>query len=820
MKYQFIKQLIFICILTSAVFYFTQDVEAYAPIIRGRVCEANTGPVETCKPLVGVYVKWTSRVARIEAASACFTNNPIDRYTRTDKDGYYIFPSWRSYTVSGPDFTSIADYNRYIDAGWKNCNSCKTSATRGTSCGCNPGLPKQQGSLDNLMEYQNTIDHDKDPNTPEVRMVGSYCGHQYNCHAGSKHEFTAVPNTDYKGTFTTTYGTGKIDDDGIEGDGITILNSTDYEVNITYTPSKITKVSSVSPAPKAAISTAKGVACVASGPCSLNDVKCSNSTESSEELKKVRMRIEGLASVLKEAPTSEKPAYLVQCNRKGQTYDCSSGNAAIDTALGLKNAGSVQVKGIYAEDGTTKLDSSKFTSKLAEAYEWETTVPTSGQSYYSFYLISDSEQIQQGGVGGQQQGTLSFAGCTEITDPKGLVFDSHTLEPLENVQVTLLKENQPGKFVSVANSEVPAGFQNPQTTAKDGKFSFNVPDGTYKLEPNLPGYTYPYDFTKLNKNAREFYENLYKGQPIIQKGKVIKTDIPLMPKDKNASEDYARSNMAQVISVVQSLDKQKQILSLNGTVSHPKAQLSIYSKRPTASGSFERGRLIKRAAADKEGKFSMKIELKSLRKGEVVGDIEVKKHPGFKFESTRIQTQNIFSDLEHIFSSFGQVQAYQTTSVYSLQPLLNYVEGYAKDEQGNILPNAKIKVIVPIMEQPIYQTQADANGYFKIGSEYLPNTPYTLVYQTAQKGEMLVGTNTFLVQNRNTDSVNYYAYIQSNGEYLASTVPAPIEDLSGQVAGVDTSRSAMRYMSFLLFILVIGMSSLLLMHVSKRTQNA
>lgn len=589
---------------------------------------------------------------------------------------------------------------------------------------------------------------------------------------------------------------------------------------------KKTSLQVISPPPKDAISSSKDIACATALPCATDDVNCSSSTEASVDLKMTRIKLTSLKSIVKEDPSPEKPVYLVQCNRKEQSYDCSTGQAALDSELGLKNSGSVQVKGIFEADGTTPVASAKFTSKLNDSYEWETTVPTSGLTHYSFYIIANGQAVQQnGGVGGQQQGTLSFAGCTEIVDPKGIAFDSYTLEPLGNAEIILSKERKPGTFTRVSTTEIPVGFKNPIKTEADGKFSFFVPDGTYKLQANLKGYSFPYNFTKLNSNFSQLYSNLYKGQPLIQKGEIIQTDIPMDPVDKKASEEFAKNNVAKVISYTQSLNKQENTLTINGRVTHALSSLSLYSKQPSKErSSFERGRLLKQVTADKEGEFNIQINLNVLKAEEVIGEIDVKKHQAFSFDSSRLtQENNPINRITQWISQVFFVNAYETTSTMQIEPLLNYIEGYAKDERGSIISNAKVQVTVPMLKTPLYEVSADAKGYFKIPSDRLPSIEYSLSYISPQKGQIVLNNSTFLTQNTDMmgkNKVNFYAYKYSDGStrtFVAKDTTSKNDNFNdGQVAGIATSRTMMNYISFILVVMIAATAGLLFVHIHKK----
>src|SRR3990167_6812873 len=71
------------------------------------------------------------------------------------------------------------------------------------------------------------------------------------------------------------------------------------------------------------------------------------------------------------------------------------------------------------------------------------------------------------------------------------------------------------------------------------------------------------------------------------------------------------------------------------------------------------------------------------------------------------------------------------------------------DKKGKIIPNATVEIYVHFAEEPIRKIKTDANGYFKLTSEYLPLTSYSLAYTggTGATGKTNITTSQFLAQN-------------------------------------------------------------------------
>ena len=107
--------------------------------------------------------------------------------------------------------------------------------------------------------------------------------------------------------------------------------------------------------------------------------------------------------------------------------------------------------------------------------------------------------------------------------PWGTVYDSKTKEPLDPVYVSLIDKS--GKEVSSTITDL------------DGRYSFLVDPGTYKLQVSKTHYTFPSQNSK-NNTRDVIYENLYFGDwfTVQNKEDVILFDIPMDPVDFSWNE--------------------------------------------------------------------------------------------------------------------------------------------------------------------------------------------------------------------------------------------------------------------------------------------
>jgi len=347
-----------------------------------------------------------------------------------------------------------------------------------------------------------------------------------------------------------------------------------------------------------------------------------------------------------------------------------------------------------------------------------------------------------GGVGGQQQGILEFdfvtanKDCVKISwDPYGKVFDSQTLEPVPGAQIAL-QINKSGTYVPVTNDDVPSKFiENPFTVKEDGYFSFIVPDGTYKLTVNVPGYTFPNTSAPIDPNYQHIYSDLYHGEDIVQKGKMVHKDIPVDPIATTTKQKYA----AKLMGVFQTvMDNGSTIV--DGQVSHPFAKINAYCKTTTGT----RGKLNRSVQADKNGDFKLTFDpnLCNQNQGEMYAILETE-----SIDLTgSLTVQSVFSRFFSWITRQKEVKAASYVNTYTFDPILNQMEGYAFDERGEAIPNATVATYAIGDTNPYRTVSANNEGRFSLATDQFPNAPYVLKY--SNKGKLITtSTSRFISQN-------------------------------------------------------------------------
>jgi hypothetical protein len=363
---------------------------------------------------------------------------------------------------------------------------------------------------------------------------------------------------------------------------------------------------------------------------------------------------------------------------------------------------------------------------------------------------------ETGGKGALQQADIKFTfgdaskRCVGIAwDPFGIVFDTQTLEPVPGVSVALYVKKLDA-FRLVNNADMPGGFiQNPVITKEDGHYSFVVPDGTYKLAVAVGGYTFPTKITTLHPNASVIYSDFYRGEDIIQKGKMVHKDIPIDAPSSPVTQKY----QAKLMGLFQTINNQGDTI-IDGRVSHPFAKINSYCKKNNGT----KGTTNESVQADKDGQFSLVFDptLCDLDSGETYGLIEVE-----AINLTGQLTMPSTVSTGHILAS------------YAYNPILNYIEGYAMDNKNIPLSNATVGVYIMGDTNPSFTTKADATGRFVFTSDMLPNSPYELKYKSTSGSIVKTTTTQFIAQNISTikkDNINLY--IQKNSSHTPDLLKA------------------------------------------------
>lgn len=447
--------------------------------------------------------------------------------------------------------------------------------------------------------------------------------------------------------------------------------------------------------------------------------------------------------------------YVFECLANSE---CTSGNADLDQEVfGRNNLQTLNSQLGYIFEKSS-LSSNPLMSDGGGNIPTSTWTSHTPQSHARRWLaLNYFEPIPDMGTGEektQQIGTFSFenvvnqSDCVSLAwDPYGRVFDSKTLEPVNKTSVTLLKKRANGVFTMMTPADLLGGnILNPQTTKEDGGFSFVVPNGTYKLTVFHNNYTFPEQIVNINSNYSKIYSDIYPdqtGEEIVQKGTIQHRDIPL----KQISVGLETN--AKLMEYFHDLNKLTSTVIIKGRVSHPFARIKAYSLKPDPILKENvRYRLLTETPvrADALGNFTLKINQFGFEPDESFGDITLE-----KVDLT--QPANLVEKMKKwLFSLIKPVNAQVTlASNFRFEPIPNYLEGYAYDAGGKVLPNSTVSIYLNFSNKPAYQTKTDDKGHYQISSEFLPSMPYRIAYTTTAGQVVKTSTSKFIAQN--SDSI-------------------------------------------------------------------
>lgn len=452
-------------------------------------------------------------------------------------------------------------------------------------------------------------------------------------------------------------------------------------------------------------------------------------------------------------PSKNSPTGVFVCLGTKQGNICTSGDGNVDTNMlgynGLEILGQsvgYQFEGLYQAGGqrinpkdVITNNAGKLSVKLgnqatfAEPLEMQDMTPAGlPRKWLALNLVSP-QILSTGAQGGEQQGTFTFEGalgrCTSISwDPYGVVFDSQSLEPVAGVGVTLTKKRSNGSYTIALGDDAPS-ILNPVTTVEDGAFEFFVPDGTYRLQLAASGFVFP-SLQTLNPNYSKVYSDVNHGEDIVEQGGIQHRDVPI---DSKTAPYHSNVKLMAYFPI---LDKGTDTMVIQGRVTHPLTKINIYGRQPSEDGkeTYTRTKLLTSLIADKTGQFDIRYSMSKLGPTEILGDIELIKpdYVTMQYDSTK-------------------------STIFTVEPIPNYLEGYAYDQSGKPMANATVGVYLNLSNKPAYETTTDANGFFRISSEFLPSMAFGIKYSGAA-GTASVSTSKFIAQNAK--------YLQTQGTNL------------------------------------------------------
>jgi hypothetical protein len=450
------------------------------------------------------------------------------------------------------------------------------------------------------------------------------------------------------------------------------------------------------------------------------------------------------------------PAYVVECYNKEDNFDnlqdlyCTTGDTDADSLFGLKgpppswqiNTRPNQPVPITA-DGRLQGEPIDWASK--GPYQWHkfwavqqlppSTDINQTANDPSLKLSSWSPQVQNGD-----------ADCVSIRwDPKGIVFDSKSLEPVDGLDVYLYYDNN----VLVPLTQINEGF-NPAEKKFNAEFNFTVASQDYLMDVKTTNHKFPSTVNPLpfltdpefpylkNTDPIVYDKEFYYGGKFHEPQKEVVLNVPIDPVGTAYKRNVQLKNHCE-------LNKKKSRYVCNGVTSHP---YSIVT--------FNDGQKVK---TDAFGAYTnVKIDAQKLGKNGVKATAS--KSPFFaKVQASLVNTDRI-AKIRDIFAGFLSVYAQTDEATITSEPILNYLEGYIINPQTKQpVPNAKVVIYTNVSTKPFYWTTADTKGLFKIASQNLPPFAYYIVAENPN------GTPLFSLTTSQFISTNEEYQPQQNRNY-------------------------------------------------------
>jgi len=585
--------------------------------------------------------------------------------------------------------------------------------------------------------------------------------------------------------------------------------------------------------PVSAQSVPKRFVCLKAERCDLY-AECNNIPEVTAKFHKAWLTTDPLIKPLPNTDT-----YIIECIATDKGQICTTGTAATDAVVyGQDNVAllaqsvNYQYEGLFSQDGVTPRTNpikSANTGEIGPLIWGDSTPVAYSRKWLALNYGQTPNDAFRGSQGAVQQGTIDFdfataeKDCLSIAwDPYGRVFDSQSLEPVPGTTVTLMIKRADGNFTPVTVNDIVGGdIVNPQTTLEDGMFSFVVPDGTYKLTVAGNGLTFPVtDINQLHTNYRLIYSDIYPaitGDEIQQAGSIQHRDIPAVA----ATPNNGRPTLMSYFYEVKQINKKGVV---QGTVSHPFTKIIAYSVKPSATNSSTtvRYRQIAETQANKLGRFKLEFDQSTFETNEIFGELDLA-----KVDLTLLAEKD--NDLINKFLSYLNKIIYKvnaesgSATTIKFDPILVYIEGYAYNQSGQVIPNADVEVYLKFSSKPYYQTNADATGYFKISSDNLPTMPYELRYKISGGTISNISTAKFVNQNQKflkEKNIDLFSFKNQQGKTIDSSSISPtltkkgnndlgnnnqqkINQSGNQAIGKTQSNNIVLLIGILFFLLVI-----------------
>lgn len=417
-----------------------------------------------------------------------------------------------------------------------------------------------------------------------------------------------------------------------------------------------------------------------------------------------------------------------------------------------------------------------FTGQNGSAWEWGSSSNVSIRRTFRALAYSMPISGTSGSDPSNKVGQLGFTvggeACeTSVNyDPLGRVFYSPNMEPVEDATVALYR-NMPlpspaiGTEYQLVSTSMPDilgySLRNPQPSGALGYFSFAVPPGIYKLLVVADGVSVPNTLggvplstsvmdpeatqisspviVQTNGSPEPLYEQVYQvtndsvnvllpeihETTTIERRDVAMTGVTPMP--------------ARPLMYTRTVHNNR-VTEINGRINKPFGRAVL---RKVSDGSE-----VGNALADKDGRYRAEIRA-NLGPDDVIS-ITASAVSLVPITPTPPPQGMLQQWIHSIVSQFTRkVEAQSLPDQLIIPPRLNYLEGYAYDNAGNVLKNADVTIFDQNLGVPVYVTKTDSEGYYSVTSENLPRNDYLIWYTPEGSTNVVtIDSKKFYTQNK------------------------------------------------------------------------
>lgn len=443
----------------------------------------------------------------------------------------------------------------------------------------------------------------------------------------------------------------------------------------------------------------------------------------------------------------------------------------------------------------------------------ETTYRHTAHDFYTVGELPTTVAAQGLGQGGntgdgsddtQKLGVLEFfsqkletkienleTNCKSIAwDPYGRVFDAQSLEPISDVEVTMID--------ALTNEPAVQEFNfNNDFTGEDGVFNILVErEGNYGLTA-APRSDHSFVAnSKLSPYWPKIYSDLYSpGVFFVEKaGVATHHDIALV----SNGAPY-RSAVAEMVPGTLKSENMGDQMVYRGRQTFPMAKVCLVNS--------ETKRVVGQCvSANNIGSFTIVVAKSEVP--QVRLDIKAEKvdlnDPNLYKKDQKVETLHVNS----------LISPDDSDKVYSFEPVLSHVEGFVYDSKGQVIPKAGVRVFVLANDQLFFETKADDSGFFTIYTENLPYVEYYFEFTNPVTGEKVKKTaSTFVRDNKSylaSKDINLITATKSN-QPVVNPATGKLNDIAdttgakagGGDAGGATSNFIGTNLILIIFILIL-----------------